>query len=102
MTRTKFYQENPKAIAALLAALGEATDWVQRDKREAAEAYLRVTKEKTAPEELVRMMADPEILITLKPMGVEKIAAFLHRIGAVKDQPASWRELYFSNVAEGS
>ena len=70
--------------------------------RPAAEAYLRVTKEKTAPEELVRMMADPEILITLKPMGAEKIAAFLHRIGALKDTPASWRDLYFPNVAEGS
>jgi len=35
-------------------------------------------------------------------MGAEKIAAFLHRIGAVKDQPASWRDLYFPNVAEGS
>jgi NitT/TauT family transport system substrate-binding protein len=101
-TRTKFYQENPKTIAALLAALGEATDWVQHDKRAAAEAYLRVTKEKTAAEGLVRMMADPEILITLTPMGAEKIAAFLHRIGAVKDQPASWRDLYFPNVAEGS
>src|SRR5688500_14024321 len=43
---TKFYESNPKMVAALLGAMKEATAWIKSDRRAAAETYLRVTKDR--------------------------------------------------------
>src|ERR687883_593804 len=46
-TTAKFRSENPKLYGAFLAALKEATEFINNDKRRAAEVYLKVTKERT-------------------------------------------------------
>ena len=56
---TKFYESNPKMVAALLGAMKEATAWIKSDKTAAAEAYLRVTKDRMPVEELLAMLNDP-------------------------------------------
>ena len=43
---TKFRTENPKLYGAFLAALKEATEMVNKDRKWAAEAYLRISKDK--------------------------------------------------------
>jgi len=48
---------------------------VKGEHREAAESYLRVTKEKVTAEELVAMMGKPEIQFTNRPLGVARFAA---------------------------
>ena len=55
----KFHDANPKTMAAILAALGEASDFIARDKRAAAELYLKATKEKISPDELTAMLESP-------------------------------------------
>jgi len=98
--RTKFRDENPKTLAAIRAAFDEATEWVKANHREAADSYLRVTKEKVAPGELVAMMERPEIEFTNRPLGVGRFAEFMHRIGLVKAKPESWRDLFFPEAHE--
>src|SRR4029077_14157402 len=41
---TKFYNENPKLYAVFMQSLQEATDFINRDKRAAAEIYIAMTK----------------------------------------------------------
>jgi NitT/TauT family transport system substrate-binding protein len=93
--RTKFRSENPKTLAAIRAAFDEATEWVKTNHREAANSYLRVTKEKIAAEELLAMMEKPEIQFTNRPLGVQRFSEFMHRIGLVKAKPESWKDLFF-------
>lgn len=94
-TTAKFRKENPKTFAAIMAALAEANAWINRDKRAAAETYVRVTKDKTPMDLLMAMMNDPEITFTLQPMAMKKIADFMYRIGTVKVQAQSWKDIYF-------
>jgi NitT/TauT family transport system substrate-binding protein len=95
---TKFHDGNPKMVAALLAAMQEATRWIKADKKAAAEAYLRVTKDKMPVDELMAMLNDPTMVITIKPQGADKISEFLHKVGRVKVKPDNWKDYYFGDV----
>src|SRR3954452_16087994 len=95
---TKFHDGNPKLVAALLSAMKEATAWIKSDKRAAAEAYLRVTKDKMPVEEMVAMLNDPNIVITIEPKGADKISDFLAQVGRIKAKPDNWKDYYFGDV----
>jgi len=95
---TKFHDGNPRLVAALLGAMKEATAWIKSDKRAAAEAYLRVTKDKMPPAELAAMLNDPNIVITIEPKGADKISAFLAKVGRIKAKPENWKDYYFGDV----
>ena len=94
----KFRDENPKSYAAFAAALEEATDWINRDKRAAAELYLRVSKDKDTVEGLLKLMNDPAFRFTLAPENTMKFADFMFKIGTIKQKAASWKDLFFPNV----
>jgi NitT/TauT family transport system substrate-binding protein len=96
--QTKFHDGNPKLVGAILAAMKEATAWIKADKKAAAEAYLRVTKDRMPVEELMAMLNDPNIVITIVPKGADKISEFLHKVGRVKVRPDRWQEYYFGDV----
>jgi NitT/TauT family transport system substrate-binding protein len=96
--QTKFHDGNPKLTAAILAAMKEATAWIKADKRAAAEAYLRVTKDRMPVDELLAMLNDPNIVITIVPKGADKISEFLHKVGRVKVRPDRWQDYYFGDV----
>ena len=95
---TKFHDDNPKTVAAILGAMKEATAWIKADKKAAAEAYLRVTKDRMPVDELLAMLNDPNIVITIVPKGADKISEFLHKVGRVKVKPDRWQEYYFGDV----
>jgi NitT/TauT family transport system substrate-binding protein len=96
--QAKFHDGNPKTVAAIRAAYDEATEWIKANHREAAESYIRVTKEKTSPDELMAMMNKPEIQFTAVPMGVQRFATFMQRIGLIKTGPESWKDLFFAEA----
>src|SRR6267154_2049062 len=96
--QTRFHDGNPKMVAALLGAMKEATAWIKSDKKAAAESYLRVTKDGMPVEELMAMLNDPNIVITIVPKGADKISAFLAKVGRVKVKPDRWQDYYFGDV----
>jgi NitT/TauT family transport system substrate-binding protein len=96
--RTAFHDGNPKVVAAIIGALKEATTWINVDKRAAAEAYLRVTKDKVPPEEVMAMLNDPDITITIKPHGASEISDFLYKVGRAKAKPDAWQGYYFGDI----
>ena len=94
----KFRDTNPKAYAAFVAALDEATATINRDKRAAAEVYKRMSGTKESVDELVKMMDDPLVDYTLAPKSTMKTAEFMAKVGTIKSKPASWKDLFFPNV----
>ena len=44
------------------------------------------------------MSMEYQLLVTMTPENVLWYASFMQSIGAMKKAPASWRELFFSNV----
>jgi NitT/TauT family transport system substrate-binding protein len=97
-TSEKFRSENPKLYAAFVGALDEAQAAINRDKRAAAEAYLRISKDKDSLENIEKMLNDPEIVFTTTPQNVMKYADFMFKTGAIKVKPESWKDLFFPNA----
>ena len=97
-TTTKFRAGNPKLYAAFVAALDEATASINKDKRAAAETYLRVSKDKSSVDSILKMLNDPEIVYTTTPQNVMKYVDFMNKIGSIKAKPDSWKDLFFPNI----
>ena len=94
----KFHDENPKTYQAFFNAYKEATDWINANKRAAAEAYVKESNDKSGVAAIEKMLNDPEIRITLTPDGTMKVAEFMNKTGMVKVKPASWKDLFFPEV----
>jgi NitT/TauT family transport system substrate-binding protein len=95
---TKFRNDNPKLYAAFTKALDEATAMINKDKKWAAEAYLRISKDKDSVENNLKMHNDPQVKYTTTPQNVTKYVDFMHKIGSIKAKPGSWKDLFFPNV----
>ena len=95
-----FRAENPIAWRATLAAFQEATEFLNKEPRQAAELYLLNTGDKdTVPNVLVGMTA-PGNAFTLQPRGLQKIANFMADHGVLKRRPDSLADLFFPEVTE--
>jgi len=97
-TTKKFHDENPGIYAAFVAALDDATAQINRDKKKAAETYLRVSKDKDSLEDILKMLNDPEIKYTTTPNNTMKYVDFMYKVGSIKAKPDSWKEMYFPNA----
>jgi len=97
-TTAKFKNENPRLYEAFVKALDQATAEINRDKRAAAEAYLRISKDKDTIDNILKMMNDPSIVYTTTPQNIMKFAEFMAKTGAIKAKPESWRDFFFQNV----
>ena len=96
---TKFREANPKAYQAFYDALGEAINTINKDKREAAKVYIEVAKDKkNSPDDIYTIINAKDYAYTLTPQKVGKTADFMHKIGTIKNHPASWKELFFPEV----
>ena len=97
-TTSKFRAENPKLYQAFVQAFDDATAQINKDKRAAAEAYLRISKDKDSLQNILRMLDDPQIVYTTTPQNVMKYVAFMYKTGAIKVQTDSWKDLFFPNA----
>jgi sulfonate transport system substrate-binding protein len=100
-TTSKFRRDNPKLYGAFLAALKEATDFINADKRRAAEIYLKVSKDRTPVEEIMEVLADPAIQYTTKVGGIPSFVTFMTKVGTLKVPPADWKEMFFPEAFSG-
>lgn len=91
-TTAKFRKDNPKLYRAFLSALKEATDTVARDKGAAAEAYLRLTKDRSTKEELVAILEDKTTHITTDVLNLGSFTDFMGKVGRLKNPPADWKK----------
>ena len=94
-TTNKFREENPKTYAAFAAALREAIDQINANRKAAGEIYLAVSKQKATAAELSKLLSDPEITYELTPRNLMKYADFMHKVGIMKVRPNSWKDLFF-------
>jgi NitT/TauT family transport system substrate-binding protein len=91
----KFYDANPKTIAAFMAALEEADRLIARDPAVAAKIYLDATKEKYSVDEIVSMIKAPNVVYSTTPNATMVFANFMFKTGLIKTKPASWKEFFF-------
>jgi NitT/TauT family transport system substrate-binding protein len=99
VTTVKFREANPKTYNAVFAALTEAIDGINRDKKAAAQRYLEWANDKRSTlEEVYAAISSPDYAFTLTPEKVFKTAEFMAKIGSIKDKPNTWQDMFFPEV----
>jgi len=94
----KFRKENPKTYKAVIDALKEATEAINADKRRAAQIYSEEGGGKEKVDFLLKIMEDPQVHYTLAPESILPYAQFMHKVGIIKHDPQSWKDLFFPEV----
>jgi NitT/TauT family transport system substrate-binding protein len=99
-TTTRFREQNPKVFGAVLKALEEANRRIIADKKTAAEILLASTggEKGFSVNEIVEVLNDPHVKFTTTPENVMKYATFMHDVGSIKNRPASWKDVFFSEI----
>ena len=97
-TSSKFREANPKTYRAVLAALQEATDILNKDKRAAAQMWIEQTKSNLAVDWLYKIVSGPQVEYTLVPNNTTKYSDFMFKVGSIKKKPATWKELFFPDI----
>lgn len=97
-TTREFYEQNPKTYAAVFAALEEAVDFITRNKRSAAEDYLKSSQSKETVEQVLAQLDQPGLGYSTTPLNVTKFSDFMYQTGTIKVKPDNWKELFFANL----
>lgn len=96
---SKFHDANPRTFKAVLAAFSEAIDLINKDKKAAAEIYLKVSGDKKSTvAEIQKQIEDPNLLFTTTPRNIQKYADFMYEVGSIKSKAASWKDIYFPEI----
>lgn len=95
-----FREANPIAWRACLAAFHEATEFINKEPRQAAELYLVNSGDKDTVDNVLASMRSPGNAFTLQPRGLQKIAGFMADTGLLKRRPASLRDLFFPEAED--
>jgi len=94
----KFRSENPKTYKAFVDALNEASQFVAAHPEKAADIYLKVSNAKTDRDLLLKIIKSPEVQFKTTPQNTYALAEFMHRVGAIKNKPASAKDYFFPDT----
>ena len=97
-TSAKFRDGNPVLYKALIAALKEATDIVNKDKQAAAALWIEDSKSKLPLEMVGKIVASPQVHWTLTPENTMKYADFMASVGTLKAKAESWKDYFFPEI----
>src|ERR1700733_604231 len=99
-TTAKFHEQNPKVFRAVLKALEEANRRIVADKKTAAAILLASTggEKGFSFNEIVEVLNDPHVKLTTTPENVMKYATFMREVGSIKNEPSSWKDLFFPEI----
>lgn len=97
-TTEKFRRDNPKTYRAFVGALAEAADFIAKNPERSADIYIRNENSKVPKELLLKVIKNPEVQFKITPQNTFALATFMHRIGAIKNKPASAQDYFFDDA----
>lgn len=87
----RFRTANPKLYGAFRSALDEATEIINRDKAASADAFLRISGDKTPREEMIEIINQPDIQFTTELVNLGVFTDFMGKLGTLKNPPKDWK-----------
>ncbi len=94
----KFRAESPKTYQAFIDALNDAAQFVTANPEKAADIYIKVSNAKIDRDLLLRIIKSPEVQFKTTPQNTYALAEFMHRVGAIKNKPASAKDYFFDDA----
>ncbi|MET0334510.1 MAG: ABC transporter substrate-binding protein [Rhizobacter sp.] len=98
----KFRKENPKTYKAFVDGLAEAAKLVRANPELAADIFIRTNKSNIDRALLLSIIKSPEVEFKLAPQNTYALAEFMHRVGAIKNKPASAKDYFFDDAQNAS
>ena len=97
-TSAGFRDSNPVLYKALIAAIGEATESINKDKRAAADIWIAASKSTLALDFVDKVVAGPQVRWTMVPENTMKFARSMASTSVIKAAPSSWQDYFFPEV----
>ena len=98
-SNSKFHDANPRTYKEIFAAFTEAVEFINKDKKQAAEIYLKVSGDKkSSVSEIQKQLEDPNIVFTTTPRYIQKYADFMFDVGSIKQKANSWKDIFFEEA----
>lgn len=94
----KFKNESPKTYRAFIDALDEAAAFVRSNPEQAADIYLKVSGAKQDRQLVLDVIRNPQVEFTVQPQRTLELGQFLHRVGAIKNQPTQLSDYFFDDT----
>ncbi|GJD54801.1 ABC transporter substrate-binding protein [Methylobacterium dankookense] len=100
----RFHKESPKTYAAFVDALDEAATFITANPEKAADIYIKANNSKIDRDLLLKVIKNPEVTFKIEPQNTLGLGQFMHRVGAIKNEPKALEDYFFGNprVAAGS
>jgi NitT/TauT family transport system substrate-binding protein len=94
-TIARWRDANPQLYKIVYAAILEANEFIAKNPRETAEIFLKLENSRLPVPFIEKMVKDPEFSYAPEPENVMKIYSFMNKVGALKNMPATWQDLFF-------
>ena len=91
-------RSTPKDVARAGEAVELAARLVKANPELAADIFLRTNQSKIDRTLLLSIIRSPEVDFKLAPENTYALAAFMHRVGAIKNRPASVKDYFFDDA----
>ncbi|BCF92422.1 ABC transporter substrate-binding protein [Paraburkholderia largidicola] len=95
----KFRNENPKTYRAFVNGLADAAQFITANPEAAADIYIRVNQAKTDRNLLLSVIRNPQVQFKVAPQNTFALAQFMYRVGAIRNEPKSWKDYFFDDPA---
>lgn len=96
-----FIEKNPKTVDALIRAVQDAQKFINENPDEAADVYLKLGAEGgVTKEDVLEILADPDVKFTAVPEGFMAYAEFMTKVGTLKTAPADWKDLFVEHIRD--
>jgi NitT/TauT family transport system substrate-binding protein len=97
-TSARFRKDNPELYAAFLDAVKEATSIIAADPKGTAQSWINDSGSKLPLEMVTKVVTGPGVEWTMTPVATMKFAKFMRRVGTIKREPASWKDMFFPEI----
>lgn len=94
----KYRAENPKTYKAFTTALAEAARYITANPEKAADIYIRSNKSNVDRALLLKLIKSPEVQFKVAPQNTLTLAAFMNRVGVIKNKPVSAKDYFFDDA----
>jgi ABC-type nitrate/sulfonate/bicarbonate transport system substrate-binding protein len=91
-------RDNPELYGAFLDAVKEATSIIAADPKGTAQSWINDSNSKLPLEMVTKVVTAANVEWTMTPAATMKFAKFMRRVGTIKREPASWKDLFFPEI----
>jgi NitT/TauT family transport system substrate-binding protein len=98
----KYRADNPKTYRAFIEGLAEAAALIKSDPELASDIFIRTNKSGIDRALLLKIIRSPEVDYKLTLQNTFVLAEFMHRVGVIKQKPASAKDYVFDDAHDAA